>query len=88
MFAIRARRKLATEKDFLEAVNKVVKGYAKFSATPPQRSNSVAQRFVAFWNFVAQHSNSLFQIGATELGRELLSQEGELDIFSGINNRK
>jgi len=34
MFAIRARRKIATEKDFLEAVNKVVKSYAKFSATP------------------------------------------------------
>lgn len=34
MFAIRARRKVATEKDFLEAVNKVIKGYAKFSATP------------------------------------------------------
>ncbi|CAO3671637.1 unnamed protein product [Umbelopsis vinacea] len=34
MFAIRARRKLATEKDFLEAVNKVVKGYQKFSSTP------------------------------------------------------
>ncbi|KAJ8319921.1 hypothetical protein KUTeg_001508 [Tegillarca granosa] len=34
MFAIRARRKLATEKDFLEAVNKVIKAYAKFSATP------------------------------------------------------
>lgn len=34
MFAIRARRKLATEKDFLEAINKVIKGYAKFSATP------------------------------------------------------
>uniref|UniRef100_A0A1I8EQM4 26S proteasome regulatory subunit 7 n=1 Tax=Wuchereria bancrofti TaxID=6293 RepID=A0A1I8EQM4_WUCBA len=34
MFAIRARRKLATEKDFLEAVSKVIKGYAKFSATP------------------------------------------------------
>ncbi|KAJ3392805.1 26S proteasome regulatory subunit 7 [Lobulomyces angularis] len=34
MFAIRSRRKVATEKDFLEAVNKVVKGYAKFSATP------------------------------------------------------
>ncbi|ODQ52340.1 26S protease regulatory subunit 7 [Saitoella complicata NRRL Y-17804] len=33
MFAIRARRKLATEKDFLEAVNKVVKGNQKFSAT-------------------------------------------------------
>ncbi|OZJ03276.1 26S protease regulatory subunit 7 [Bifiguratus adelaidae] len=34
MFAIRARRKLATEKDFLEAVNKVIKGYSKFSSTP------------------------------------------------------
>ncbi|KAL9705147.1 hypothetical protein quinque_008665 [Culex quinquefasciatus] len=34
MFAIRARRKVATEKDFLEAVNKVIKSYAKFSATP------------------------------------------------------
>lgn len=34
MFAIRARRKVATEKDFLDAVNKVIKGFAKFSATP------------------------------------------------------
>uniref|UniRef100_A0A8C7EKV5 26S proteasome regulatory subunit 7 n=1 Tax=Neovison vison TaxID=452646 RepID=A0A8C7EKV5_NEOVI len=34
MFAIRARRKIATQKDFLEAVNKVIKSYAKFSATP------------------------------------------------------
>ncbi len=34
MFAIRARRKVATEKDFLDAVNKVIKGYAKFSSTP------------------------------------------------------
>jgi len=34
MFAIRARRKAITEKDMIEAVNKVVKGYAKFSATP------------------------------------------------------
>lgn len=33
MFAIRARRKVVTEKDFLEAVNKVIKSYAKFSAT-------------------------------------------------------
>eukprot|EP00040_Diaphanoeca_grandis_P035521 m.223631 g.223631 ORF g.223631 m.223631 type:complete len:438 (-) comp33408_c0_seq4:534-1847(-) len=33
MFAIRARRKIATEKDFLDAVNKVVKGFAKFSST-------------------------------------------------------
>lgn len=34
MYAIRARRKVATEKDFLEAVNKVIKAYAKFSSTP------------------------------------------------------
>jgi len=34
MYAIRARRKTVTEKDFLEAINKVIKGYAKFSATP------------------------------------------------------
>jgi 26S proteasome regulatory subunit T1 len=34
MFAIRARRKVATEKDFLQSVNKVIKGYAKFSSTP------------------------------------------------------
>jgi len=34
MFAIRSRRKVATEKDFLDAVNKVIKNYSKFSATP------------------------------------------------------
>jgi 26S proteasome regulatory subunit T1 len=34
MFAIRARRKKVTEKDMLDAVNKVIKGYQKFSATP------------------------------------------------------
>lgn len=34
MFAIRARRKTVSEKDFLDAVNKVIKSYAKFSATP------------------------------------------------------
>ena len=33
MFAIRARRKVATEQDFLKAIQKVIKLYAKFSAT-------------------------------------------------------
>eukprot|EP00049_Salpingoeca_infusionum_P017771 m.354280 g.354280 ORF g.354280 m.354280 type:complete len:436 (+) comp16970_c0_seq1:321-1628(+) len=33
MFAIRARRKVATEKDFLDAINKVIKGFAKFNST-------------------------------------------------------
>jgi 26S proteasome regulatory subunit T1 len=34
MYAIRARRKSVSEKDFLDAINKVVKAYKKFSATP------------------------------------------------------
>jgi len=33
MFAIRARRKTVNEKDFLDAVSKVIVGFAKFSAT-------------------------------------------------------
>ncbi|KAK9455653.1 P-loop containing nucleoside triphosphate hydrolase protein [Dipodascopsis uninucleata] len=33
MFAIRARRKIASEKDFLAAVEKVIKGNLKFSST-------------------------------------------------------
>lgn len=33
MFAIRARRKAISEKDLLEAIEKVIKGYSKFSAT-------------------------------------------------------
>jgi 26S proteasome regulatory subunit T1 len=33
MYAIRARRKTVSEKDFLEAVNKVIKGQLKFSST-------------------------------------------------------
>lgn len=33
MFAIRARRKSISEKDLLDAVDKVIKGYQKFSAT-------------------------------------------------------
>merc|ERR1712151_345488 len=34
MFAIRARRKSISEKDLIDAINKVVKGYSKSSATP------------------------------------------------------
>ena len=33
MFAIRSRRKVIMEKDLLDAVDKVIKGYSKFSAT-------------------------------------------------------
>merc|ERR1712139_229200 len=34
MYAIRARRKCIGEKDLIDAINKVIKGYSKFSATP------------------------------------------------------
>jgi len=34
MFAVRSRKKTVSEKDFLESINKVIKQYAKFSATP------------------------------------------------------
>ncbi|KAL0486282.1 26S proteasome subunit Rpt1 [Acrasis kona] len=34
MYAIRARKKTVSEKDFLDSINKVIKGYQKFSATP------------------------------------------------------
>ena len=33
MFAIRQRRKSISEKDLLDAIEKVIKGYFKFSAT-------------------------------------------------------
>lgn len=33
MYAIRARRKIINEKDLLDAVEKVIKGYSKFSST-------------------------------------------------------
>merc|ERR1712048_1276749 len=34
MFAIRSRRKSISEKDLIDAINKVIKGYSKFSSTP------------------------------------------------------
>ena len=33
MFAIRARRKSISEKDLVDSIEKVIKGYSKFSAT-------------------------------------------------------
>ena len=34
MYAIRSRRKSVSERDFLDAINKVIKAYKKFSSTP------------------------------------------------------
>jgi len=36
MFAIRARRKVATEKDFLESINKTIKANKKFGVSQSQ----------------------------------------------------
>ena len=33
MFAIRGRRKSISEKDLMDSIEKVIKGYSKFSAT-------------------------------------------------------
>lgn len=33
MFAIRDRRRVATEKDFLNGIEKIIKGQSKFSST-------------------------------------------------------
>lgn len=33
MFAIRSRRKSISEKDLIDSIEKVIKGYSKFSAT-------------------------------------------------------
>ncbi|KAI3727393.1 hypothetical protein L1987_67207 [Smallanthus sonchifolius] len=55
MYAIRARRKTVTEKDFLDAVNKVIKGYQKFSATPKYINCMVCyavEMFVVFFSFL------------------------------------
>ena len=46
MFAIRDRRKVATEKDFLDAVEKVIKGYAKFSATPRYMTHNWGRDYI------------------------------------------
>ena len=67
MFAIRARRKVATERDFLDAVEKVVRQGTKFSSTyvqccPPQSSGTDVDhrtghftkctiRFAVFYSF-------------------------------------
>lgn len=52
MFAIRDRRKAITEKDLIKAIDKVIKGYKKFSAT--------GKYMVYNWfNFISQISTCL-----------------------------
>jgi len=56
MFAIRARRKVANEKDFLEAVEKVIRQGQKFSVSPCPFHKT------AFWLIYGEQSTSLYQV--------------------------
>ncbi|KAH9048089.1 hypothetical protein EDB84DRAFT_1667549 [Lactarius hengduanensis] len=62
MFAIRARRKVATERDFLDAVEKVVRQGTKFSSTSPDHDRlpliEIRVRGTCLSLFVAQHSRA------------------------------
>lgn len=51
MFAIRARRKVATERDFLDAVEKVVRQGTKFSST---------YVYILYWFYVTLSRLNLF----------------------------
>jgi len=93
MYAIRARRKSVSEKDFLDSVNKVVKGYKKFSSTPKYM---VSRQ----WSRIRIHKRSasadwflfLFQFTGLQLANEngnlysktraWLSQVRELEIMA------
>lgn len=44
MYAIRARRKSISEKDLIDAINKVIKGYSKFSATPKRHGRKLQSK--------------------------------------------
>jgi 26S proteasome regulatory subunit T1 len=60
MYSIRARRKSVSEKDFLDSVNKVVKGYKKFSSTPKYMVyKQVTRLFVVCWSSLATAFYSL-----------------------------
>lgn len=54
MFAIRARRKAITEKDLIEAIDKVIKGYKKFSATGKYMVYNWYQSF--YFNFFTKNA--------------------------------
>ncbi|KAH9001685.1 hypothetical protein EDB92DRAFT_2051180 [Lactarius akahatsu] len=70
MFAIRARRKVATERDFLDAVEKVVRQGTKFSSTSPDYdrlpSIEIRVRGTCLSLFVAQHSRACVIIRTPE----------------------
>lgn len=82
MYAIRARRKTVTEKDFLDAVNKVIKGYQKFSATPKY----MVYNWVCSFPFPAFDSNhmSTFNIFPVEYHSIWFFNE-QIDRFVYVN---
>lgn len=61
MFAIRARRKVATERDFLDAVEKVVRQGTKFSSTCVSSPTSLLRLLFADFVSLPFFGNSLQQ---------------------------
>lgn len=64
MFAIRARRKVATERDFLDAVEKVIRQGTKFSSTCVSLMFSAALTFLSPFSFNLQADVSSVQLGS------------------------
>jgi len=68
MYAIRERRKVATEKDFLDAIQKVIKAYAKFSSARTSQRNMMSLRITALFALASGAS-------ATELTKATFAAE-------------
>ena len=56
MFAIRQRRKTVTEKDFLDGVAKVIKGYAKFRRAERVLLVFAVECFLSLWRSSAAYT--------------------------------
>ncbi|KAI0362770.1 26S proteasome subunit P45 [Trametes cingulata] len=78
MFAIRARRKVATERDFLDAVEKVVRQGTKFSSTPGKLAAATRPRHTLGFSSSSQRRHDFHfhaepstenQLTPTELSR-------------------
>ncbi|KAH0660670.1 hypothetical protein KY285_029283 [Solanum tuberosum] len=78
MYAIRARRKTVTEKDFLDAVNKVIKGYQKFSATPKVISEKQIRASISWSCGVAHLTKDCSDLGLELSGEEKNTQRTNL----------
>ncbi|RWW10122.1 hypothetical protein GW17_00026349 [Ensete ventricosum] len=63
MYAIRARRKTVTEKDFLDAVNKVIKGYQNNDHEPLHEGQLWGKGGSQAWGSFARAVQKLLGLG-------------------------